>query len=89
MDATLSRTDRALIGAIGAARRWSRTPDRSGATAPARAAFASKFEREVRDEFPSATDEQVATMAECRRREFYLRLAAKSVASRKRKAARG
>lgn len=39
--------ERSLIGRIGAAERWARTTDRRAATAPARAALMTKWEREV------------------------------------------
>ena len=86
MPPTLSPAERALFGAIGAARRWGSTPDRTAATAPARAAFASKWLREASAEFPDATDAQLAAMAEQRRIAFYKQLAVKSVAARRRKA---
>ncbi len=76
-----------LYGRAGAELRWSRTPDRSTATAPARAAFTSKFEAQVRNEFPGLPDEQITRMAEHRRKAFFLDLAAKSVASRRRRKA--
>ncbi len=42
-----SSQDRTLIAQIAAAERWGRTPDRSAATAPARAGLRAKFAREV------------------------------------------
>ncbi|HEX3778470.1 MAG TPA: hypothetical protein VHX38_02300 [Pseudonocardiaceae bacterium] len=41
------RAAKSLGGQIGANRRWAKEPDRSAATEKARAAFASKFEREA------------------------------------------
>ena len=76
-----------LYGRAGAELRWSRTPDRSTATAPARAAFTSKFEAQVRQEFPDLPDDQITRMAEHRRKAFFLDLAARSVASRRRQKA--
>ena len=75
----MSPHQRALIAN---ADRWGRTPDRSAATEPARRAMAAKFEREVRDEFPDATDAQVAAMAEQRKLAYYRRLSAKAAAAR-------
>jgi len=39
--------DRSLVAQIAAAERWGRTPDRTAATAPARAGLRAKFAREV------------------------------------------
>jgi hypothetical protein len=39
--------DRVLIAKLAAAERWGRTPDRTAATAPARAGLRAKFAREV------------------------------------------
>ncbi len=39
--------DRSLIAQIAAAERWGRTPDRTAATAPARAGLRARFAREV------------------------------------------
>jgi hypothetical protein len=39
--------DRTLVAQIAAAERWGRTPDRTAATAPARAGLRAKFGREV------------------------------------------
>jgi phage FluMu protein gp41 len=39
--------DRSLVAQIAAAERWGRTPDRTAATAPARAGLRAKFARQV------------------------------------------
>lgn len=39
--------ERTLVAQIAAAERWGRTPDRSAATAPARAGLRAKYAREV------------------------------------------
>jgi hypothetical protein len=39
--------DRSLVAQIAAAERWGRTPDRTAATAPARAGLRAKYAREV------------------------------------------
>jgi hypothetical protein len=39
--------ERTLVAQIAAAERWGRTPDRTAATAPARAGLRAKFAREV------------------------------------------
>ena len=60
-------------GAIGARVRWSRTTDRRAATAPARAAFLARFEREVD---PDGTLDPIvrATLAESAKKAYMLRL---------------
>lgn len=39
--------DRSIVAQIAAAERWGRTPDRTAATAPARAGLRAKFAREA------------------------------------------
>ncbi|TDO52616.1 hypothetical protein EV643_102455 [Kribbella sp. VKM Ac-2527] len=39
--------ERSLVARIASAERWGRTPDRTAATAPARAGLRAKFAREV------------------------------------------
>lgn len=62
------RTAKSLGGQIGANRRWAHEPDRTAATAKARAAFLSKFEQE-------ADPEGVLPIAERLRRAENLRKA--------------
>lgn len=45
--AARSPEDRTLVAQIAAATRWGRTPDRTAATAPARAGLRAKFAREI------------------------------------------
>ena len=71
---------------IAALDKWSRTPDRAAATAPARTAFEERFARQARAEHPGATDEQVARRADAARRAYYLRLSQAGVAARRRRA---
>jgi hypothetical protein len=42
-----SPSDRSVIAQIAAAERWGRTPDRTAATAPARAGLRAKYAREI------------------------------------------
>jgi hypothetical protein len=48
---------RALVARIAASERWGRTPDRTAATAPARAGLRAKFAREVDPDGTMAADE--------------------------------
>lgn len=75
-------SDRILISSIAAHTRWSREPDRSAATAPARKAALERFERQVDPEgtLPAAIR---AKMADNARRAYFLNLARLSAASRR------
>jgi hypothetical protein len=66
---------------VAANTRWAHEPDRSAATAPARAALEAKFAREVDPEgiLPPAERAKRAANA---RRAFYQRLAIKSAQAR-------
>ena len=55
--AATTPADRTLIAQIAAAERWGRTPDRTAATAPARAGLRAKFAREVDPDGTLAADE--------------------------------
>jgi hypothetical protein len=67
---------------VAANTRWAHEPDRSAATAPARAALEDKFAREVDPEgiLPPAERAKRAANA---RRAFYQRLAIKSAQARR------
>lgn len=72
----------ALLGRLGAYAKWSRTPDRSTATAPARAGLMAKFERDVRAECEAngllVSDVRIAELVESRRREHMARIRLKA-----------
>ncbi|MET8150237.1 hypothetical protein ACIBSW_13100 [Actinoplanes sp. NPDC049668] len=82
------RPDRSLIASIAASASWASTPDFAARTAPARQAFAGRFERQIREAFPDLDDAQVAIRAEHAKKAYYLRLALKSAQVRRAKAAR-
>jgi hypothetical protein len=74
---------RRLAAQQAAHTRWSQTPDRAGALAPARRGLLDKFEKQVDpDGKLSAGDRQL--LAESARKAFYASMARKSVAARKR-----
>ena len=77
---------RSQRGRIGAYVQWSRTPDKAAHPAPARAAFLSRFEREVG---PDGTLDPVerARRAEYARKAYFARLAFASAKARAAKAA--
>ena len=75
-----SRRTRARIAAFT---RWARTPDATSATAPARRAFASRFEREVDPDGALPADVR-ARMAEAAKKAYYVRLAYRSAEARRR-----
>jgi hypothetical protein len=72
---------RSQRGRIGAYVQWSRTPDKAAHTAPARAAFLSRFEAEVD---PDGTLDPVerARRAEYARKAYFARLAFASAKAR-------
>ena len=72
---------RSQRGRIGAFVQWSRTPDRAAHTAPARAAFLSRFEREVDPEGALDPVER-ARRAEYARKAYFARLALASARAR-------
>jgi hypothetical protein len=75
---------RSSIARLGAHESWARTADRAARTANARAGLLARFEREAREQLgPGATEAQVAAAAESRKKAFYARIAAKSVAARR------
>lgn len=79
----MTSTQRTLTAQLAAHIRWARTPDRTAATAPARAAFDARFEREVDPErvLPSAERERRAAHA---RKAYFARLALRSAQRRRR-----
>ena len=79
----MTSTQRTLTAQIAAHVRWAHTPDRTAATAPARAAFDARFEREVDPErvLPSAERARRAAHA---RKAYFTRLALRSAQRRRR-----
>lgn len=76
-------TSRSTRARIAAYTRWAKTPDATSATAPARRAFASRFEREVDPDGLLAPHVR-ARMAEAAKKAYYARLAYLSVKARRR-----
>lgn len=75
--------ERTLQARMSAHESWARTENPSERTAPARAAFVAKFEREVDPEGVLDPAER-ARRADHARRAFYARLALKSAQARRR-----
>jgi hypothetical protein len=73
-----------LRGRMAAHSRWARTPDRSGATAPARRGFAARFEREV-DPEGKLPREVRARLAESARKAYFARLGYLSAKARRKR----
>lgn len=78
---------RVLTAQIGAHVSWANTEDRAARTAPARKAFEDRFTVQIREQFPDLDDAEVVVRAEHAKKAYYLRLALKSAAARKAKAA--
>ncbi len=72
-----------LRASAAAHEKWANCPDRSAATAAARAANLNRFERLVREAHPDWTDEQVRVAAENKKRAHYKRMALKSAKVRR------
>jgi hypothetical protein len=76
-------SERALQGRLGAHTKWANTTDRTGATAPGRAAFEARFERQV-DPDGTMDPVQRARLAKSARSAWFARLALQSAQSRRR-----
>lgn len=78
--------ERALHSRAASHQRWAQEPDRSAATAPARAGLQARFERQVD---PNGVLDPVerAKRAESARKAFYADLTRKSIAARRRRKA--
>lgn len=77
-------SQRTLAAQVAAHTRWAHTADRQAATAPARQAFADRFERQVDPDGVLAPAER-ARRAQSARKAHMLRLAAKSAETRRRR----
>lgn len=80
----MSMTTRQLIGSIGGHESWARTSDRTQRTAPGRAAFMARFEREV-DPDGTLPEAERLRRAENAKSAYYKRLALKSASTRRRR----
>jgi hypothetical protein len=79
----MTQTERQLSARIAAHERWARAPDRSAATAPARAALLAKFEQQVDPDGALSPDER-AIRAEHARKAHFASLALRSARGRRR-----
>ncbi|MBM0203227.1 hypothetical protein JNW90_08985 [Micromonospora sp. STR1s_5] len=77
---------RRIAAQVAAHTRWAHTADRKAATAPARAAFIERFERQV-DPNNELDPAERALRAESAKKAHFLRMALKSAESRKAKRA--
>ena len=75
-------TNKSLWGREGAHLKWAATADRTAATLKARQAFLNRFERQVDPEGTLAPAER-ALRAEHARKAYFLQLARKSAAARR------
>ena len=74
--------ERSLVAQIGAAERWGREPDRTAATAPARAGLRATFAREV-DPTQSLEPSEVERRVDQLMRAHMLRMSLKAKAARR------
>ena len=77
--------DRSLRASLAAHTSWANTVDPASRTAKARAAANGRFEKEARELHPTATDEQIARVAEHLRKAYFQRLALASAKARRAK----
>lgn len=75
--------DNSLISSLANDERWARVEDRAAATAPARQAFAGRFEREARERFGDLEPAELARRAEHLRKAHFKRLALRSAQARR------
>lgn len=80
-------SDASLIARRAAHVKWSKTPDRAAATAPARGAFLDRFVEQVRAAHPEIPEKTVLAMAESLKKAYFCAMARKSVAARRARAA--
>lgn len=78
--------DRKTRAQLAAHTSWANTLDRTSRTANARAAAASRFEKQAREMHPDATEQQIALVAESLRKAYYARLGYESGRKRRAKA---
>ncbi len=78
-----ARSQRQLIGSLGGHTSWANTADRTARTQPARDKFAKRFERQV-DPDGLLDPAERAKRAEHARKAYFLQLALKSAAARRR-----
>lgn len=76
--------ERAMHSRLAQHTRWAHEPDRSAATAPARAGLQARFERQV-DPDGVLDPAERAKRAESARKAFYADLTRKSIAARRKK----
>jgi hypothetical protein len=81
-----SPAERALHSRAASHVRWSREPDRTEATAPARAGLQAKFEKQV-DPDGLLDPTERAKRAESARKAYYADLTRRSIAARRRRKA--
>ena len=88
MSRPVGHPDSPLIAQVANNRRWAAEPDRTAATAPARAAFNDRFLREARDRFGDLPADELAWRAERLRRAHFAEMSLKSAQARRAKKAR-
>ncbi|TXS55220.1 hypothetical protein [Streptomyces sp. t39] len=76
-------TTRTLRARLAAHTSWANTLDPASRTAKARSAALGRFEKRAREMHPTATDEQIARVAEQLKRAHYTAMQLKAAASRR------
>lgn len=78
----MTPAQRKLRAQMGAHALWAKTEDRSAISAPGREAAESRFERQVREQFPHLPDDEIAKRAASARSAFYAEIQLKSARAR-------
>lgn len=79
----MSPEERKLRAQLGAEVSWANTLDRTARTAPGSRAADARFEKQARDMYPDASDEQIAKTAEHLRKAHFRRMGLASATKRR------
>lgn len=79
----MNAEERKLRAQLGAHISWANTSDRTARTAPGSRAAEARFEKQARELHPSASEEQIAKVAENLRKAHFTRMGLASAAKRR------
>lgn len=79
----MSPEERKLRAQLGAEVSWANTLDRTARTAPGSRAADARFEKQARDMYPDASDEQITKTAEHLRKAHFRRMGLASATKRR------
>lgn len=79
----MNAEERKLRAQLGAEVSWANTLDRTARTAPGSRAADARFEKQARDMYPDASDEQITKTAEHLRKAHFRRMGLASATKRR------